>query len=147
MKKYEQLIKPLKTKYDLSDLWREYNKNEIEYTHISKTNATRIDQALCNKLNANVYKIKHISQGNFDHKGIQIKITNRSIWGKGIWKLNTKLTENHENRAKIKEHIKQLKGDKYKMEALEWWHYFKRRIKKLLITIGIENKKNQRKPK
>ena len=30
------------------------------------------------------------------------------------------------------------------MEALEWWDYFKRRIKKLLITIGIENKKKQR---
>ena len=145
LKKYDQLIKPIKTKYDLTDTWREHNKNEIEYTHISQTNATRIDQALCNKINANVYKIKHTSQGNFDHKGIQIKIGNRAIWGKGTWKLNSELIENHENKIKIRETIKHLKEEKYRMEPLKWWDYFKMKIKKATYNHRNRKQDNSRK--
>ena len=65
------------------------------------------------------------------------------MWGKGTWKLNSKLLENHENKIKIRDTIKHLKEEKYRMEPLEWWDYFKMKIKKLLITIGIENKRTQ----
>ena len=94
LKKYDQLIKPLKNRFDLTDVWCEHNPNGTKYTHISSTNATRLDQALCNKLNANAYKIQYKILGNFDHKGIQLVITDRQIWRKGLWKLNTKLIEN-----------------------------------------------------
>ena len=110
------------------DIWREHNPNGIEYTHISSTNATRVDQILCNKINANAYKVKHKILGNFDHRGMQLIISNRAIWGKGLWKLNTKLIERKENKTKIKETIQTLKEEKYRMEPLQRWDYFKTKM-------------------
>ena len=143
--KHQTLMAPLLTRQKLKDIWREKNENTTEFTHISRTNATRIDRAYCSGENIPKIKICHKTFGAFDHKGLQLNIGQRIKWGKGLWKLNVKLLESEETKQGIKTLIEELKSFKYKYEPLEWWDFFKKKLKNHLMTIGIQRKQEQQK--
>ena len=145
IQKHQTLMAPLLTRQKLKDIWREKNENTTEFTHISRTNATRIDRAYCSGENIPKIKICHKTFGAFDHKGLQLNIGQRIKWGKGLWKLNVKLLESEETKQGIKTLIEELKSFKYKYEPLEWWDFFKKKLKNHLMTIGIQRKQEQQK--
>ena len=145
IQKHNSLVSPVIHKHQLTDIWREHNTNTTEYTHISRTNATRIDQAYCKTENVPNIKIQHKILGNFDHKGLCISIGRRIKWGKGIWKLNVKLLEHKTVKEEIRTLINEWKLMKYQLEPLIWWDTLKEKIKKKCIALGINKKKSNKK--
>ena len=135
------LVSPLTNKHQLTDICREHNTNTTEYTHISRTNATRIDQAYCKTENVPNIKIEHKILGNFNHKGICMTIGNRIKWGKGIWKLNVKLLEQERVKQEIRTLINDMKMIKHQLEPLIWWDILKMKTKKKCISLGISQKR------
>ena len=143
IQKHNTLLAPILNKYQLTDIWREQNTNTTEFTHISHTNATRIDQVYCSNENVPKFKVKHKILGNFDHKAIYMTPGNRIKWGNGIWKLNVKLLQHDEVKQEIRTMIQDFKTIKHQYKPLVWWDTLKTKIKNKLITIGITQKQHQ----
>ena len=85
-----------------------------------------------------------------DHDLFQItmkteKVTDRLIWGHGIWKYNSNILTNKENLRIIKE--KWIEWDRHKDEfenILDWWETGKRKImKQTCIELGEKDKKER----
>ena len=59
--------------------------------------------------------------GPFDHKGLILDLHDRTIWGKGFWKLNVALLKLPNTVQEIVKTIKDHEAQKYTQDPLIWW--------------------------
>ena len=128
--KYEKIIKPILEKSDLIDAWGNKYENKIEYTHISSTNSNRLDHYLINRNLITTSDANYRTIGDFDHKGIILKLHNRPKWGKGTWKLNASILKDKDTEQDIKQTIEKAKIKKPQFSPLEWWDNLKTKLRK-----------------
>ena len=101
--KYGKIIQPILEKFDLVDGGRNKNETRIEYTHISNTNSNRLDHCLINRNLITTSDTTYKTVGDFDHKGIIIKLHKRPKWGKGTWKINISILKDKQTEQDIKQ--------------------------------------------
>ena len=143
IKKVNNYLKPFMDKLELIDIWREKNTTGRTFSYNAPNNASKLDNTLATDGNESNINIKYETLGNYDHKGIRLELMNYKKWGKGQWKLNVELLKNKDTIEKINTMIDNEKVNKHLHTPLQWWDNLKSKIKKLLIQIGIERKKEE----
>ena len=143
LNKYTKYLYPILATHTLKDLTLNKNTNTTEYTHFSTRNASRIDHAYASTNLIPSIRIETKYIGAFDHKALDMHITSKNNWGKGIWKLNTSLMQQEQHQKEIKDLITDMMTEKCFLNTPDLWEKMKEKIKRKFIEIGIRTKKAQ----
>ena len=73
-KQTETLLQEIIRKHRITDIYRYLNPNKIIYTHISATQATRLDRIYISNGKIKQIKNTHIKNSITDHKSVEIEI-------------------------------------------------------------------------
>ena len=130
-------------KYNLNDGFRKKHRSKRFYTRVTRKSATRIDRIYSTE---HLINYSHISLPFSDHcssPSITVDVSRTSMWGKGIWKLNSTLIQEESKLIKIEIEKFKYKEDLFE-DKLQWWESLKRRLKKIYISAGITKAKNRK---
>jgi len=145
-----EIAKKTLEKHKLIDIYRMLNLPRIEFTHhYGDQLGSRLDRFYGNFFSHKMYiKSKILKIEISDHKPVQlnIKITNRTKWGNGFWKLNNKILENKEFTQVIQSKITKYQN-KIHEDILDIWENLKNEFKKTAISFArreneLKKKKN-----
>ena len=145
VKQVETKLIEIIDKFELTDV--KSLKGDDTPTYIGQNNAAILDRFIVsNALDVADYKVDICPIS--DHQIIILDLFKQKEKGKrrkGLWKLNTELLKKLENKEKIKTfwaYWKEIKGnfDSY----ATWWDTGKKKIKKILIEIGIKEAKSRK---
>ena len=124
--------------FDLEDVWRRRNPNQLEFSWESRGKMSRIDYFLVSEsLDSQVKDIQYLYAPFSDHRPVFLKLkTSDIIRGPGIWKMNASVikTELFKNAfTSMWKNWKKKKSD-YTLDV--WWDLGKKMIKELSQNIS-----------
>ena len=133
----------------LIDIHELYNENKLKFTWRLNNYMARLDRAYTNKYTQRrITQYKILPNTFSDHDGIEIRIKwgKRNKWGKGLWKLNSKILQDDEYKQIIDNTIEIHRINKhFETDVLTHWDNLKKRIKKDSIDFSIQTQKETNK--
>ena len=148
---YMPIFKEIKEQNKITDCFREFNPNKIQYTFQSKSSniQSRIDRCYISDTLKRFYNKTEIKPGYWsDHDvlTVTLNIPTGSNRGKGTWKLNTSILNDPHLVNQINNYINNFAQTKYSFDNLQiWWEIAKIEIKKICIKYSIWKSKQRTK--
>ena len=140
----------IKQAYNLIDPYRSLNKYDCSYTWSNNTIGvkTRLDRFYINKnFLENVIETLNSNFNVSDHVGVILKLSekdkNNFHTGKGVWKFNNSLLNDHNFNSEIENFCTTKIGDN-NVKNWTWWEDVKIKFKEIAIKHSVKKVKDKR---
>ena len=146
-----QGMERLYTELQLRDVWEHVYNNNVQYTFFRGNSASRLDRFYVNKQQiSSIYNTIILPVAFSDHHclKLQMKIEERAqIYGRGYWKLNTRLLSIEDIKEDFKLRWKFLEdraSRSHESDLVKWFKIYKPGIQSFFKGKGVEEARKRR---